>query len=293
MGTGHALEAATVPHRIAIASTDFIAADRVAIESMGVNPDWVGYLRYCDQVGLGNYNLAKIDVLGEKIENVRRTYRLHDTIQQQVDEWMQPMRDLPVNLGRADLTGLAFGNGTFVAASYLGTIYASPDGLSWTRRASAWSTRCAPVVSTRSATSSPELISFLQGSEYGGYRGGDMLPMLERLDAMPRMARRVSRDEHRFYPVVLDQFLQRRVRFLAATGLRQPGATIRNQIADRDDLHIRMILKTKGRAESAHAITDDAHAQRAVIGQMPQHDAHPGVGTVVQRGHAADAQVIV
>ncbi len=92
-----------VPHRIAIASTDFIAADRVAIEAMGVNPDWVGYLRYCDQVGLGNYNLAKIDVIGEKIENVRRTYRLHDTIQQQVDEWMQPMRDLPVNLGRADL----------------------------------------------------------------------------------------------------------------------------------------------------------------------------------------------
>ncbi len=92
-----------VPHRIAIASTDFIAADRVAIETMGVNPDWVGYLRYCDQVGLGNYNLAKIDVMGEKIENVRRTYRLHDTIQQQVDEWMQPMRDLPVNLGRADL----------------------------------------------------------------------------------------------------------------------------------------------------------------------------------------------
>jgi uncharacterized protein (DUF362 family) len=94
-----------VPHRIAIASTDYIAADRVAIETMGVNADWVGYLRYCDQVGLGNYNLAKIDVVGEKIESVRRKYRLHDSIQQQIDEWMQPMRDLPVNLGRADLPG--------------------------------------------------------------------------------------------------------------------------------------------------------------------------------------------
>jgi uncharacterized protein (DUF362 family) len=94
-----------VPHRIAVASTDFIAADRVAIETMGVNADWVGYLRYCDQVGLGNYNLAKIDVVGESIDKVRRKYRLHDTIQQQIDEWMQPMRDLPLNLGRADLPG--------------------------------------------------------------------------------------------------------------------------------------------------------------------------------------------
>ena len=94
-----------VPHRIAIASTDLVAADRVAIETMGVNPDWVGYLRYCDQVGLGNYNLAKIDVVGESIDKVRRKYRLHDSIQQQIDEWMQPMRDLPVNLGLADLPG--------------------------------------------------------------------------------------------------------------------------------------------------------------------------------------------
>jgi uncharacterized protein (DUF362 family) len=94
-----------VPHRIAIASTDYIAADRAAIETMGVNPDWVGYLRYCDQVGLGNYDLAKIDVVGESINTVRRKYRLHDTIQQQIDEWMQPMRDLPINLGRADLPG--------------------------------------------------------------------------------------------------------------------------------------------------------------------------------------------
>jgi uncharacterized protein (DUF362 family) len=94
-----------VPHRIAIASTDLVAADRVAIETMGVNADWVGYLHYCDQVGLGNYSMAKIDVVGESIDKVRRKYRLHDTIQQQIDEWMQPMRDLPVNLGRADLPG--------------------------------------------------------------------------------------------------------------------------------------------------------------------------------------------
>jgi uncharacterized protein (DUF362 family) len=88
-----------VPHRIAVASTDFIAADRVALESMGVNADWVGYLRYCDQVGIGNYDLARIDVTGESLARVRRSYRLHADIEREL-EWMGPMRDLPPSLGR-------------------------------------------------------------------------------------------------------------------------------------------------------------------------------------------------
>ena len=90
-----------VPHRIAIASTDFIAADRVAVEAMGVDSNWVGYLRYCDQVGIGNYDLGKIDVTGESIAAVRRSYRLHADIEREL-EWMGPMRDLPPNLGRLE-----------------------------------------------------------------------------------------------------------------------------------------------------------------------------------------------
>lgn len=92
-----------VPHRIAIASTDFIAADRVALETMGVNSDWVGYLRYCDQVGIGNYDLARIDVTGESIAAVRRSYRLHADIEREL-EWMGPMLDLPPSLGRLEQT---------------------------------------------------------------------------------------------------------------------------------------------------------------------------------------------
>jgi uncharacterized protein (DUF362 family) len=87
-----------VPHRIAVASTDFIAADRVALEAMGVNADWVGYLRYCGQVGIGNYDLARIDVAGESLASVRRSYRLHADIEREL-EWMGPMRDLPPSLG--------------------------------------------------------------------------------------------------------------------------------------------------------------------------------------------------
>ena len=94
-----------VPSRIAIASTDYIAADRVAVETMGINPAWLGYLLYCGQVGLGQYDLAKIDVLGATIESVRRSYHLHSDIQRQL-QWMGPIQGLPPVLGelRRDYT---------------------------------------------------------------------------------------------------------------------------------------------------------------------------------------------
>jgi uncharacterized protein (DUF362 family) len=87
-----------VASRLAIASTDFIAADRVAIETMGINSDWVGYLRYCGQVGLGQYDLSKIDVTGASIAEVRKPYRLHADIDREL-QWMGPMNDLPPKLG--------------------------------------------------------------------------------------------------------------------------------------------------------------------------------------------------
>ena len=87
-----------VPSRLAIASTDFIAADRVAVETMGINPDWMGYLKFAADFGIGRFDLSQIDVRGEKIEAVRRPYRLHPDIERQL-EWMGPMRDLPRKLG--------------------------------------------------------------------------------------------------------------------------------------------------------------------------------------------------
>ncbi len=87
-----------VPSRIAIASTDYIAADRVAIEAMGVDPSWVGYLAYAGQVGLGNYHLDKIKVEGPALNSVRRKYRLHPDIEREL-QWMGPMEELPPKLG--------------------------------------------------------------------------------------------------------------------------------------------------------------------------------------------------
>jgi uncharacterized protein (DUF362 family) len=88
-----------VAHRIALASTDFLAADRVGLECMGIDAGWPGYLNYSWQAGLGQYDLAKIDVVGQKIADVQKKYRLHADVDRML-EWRGPMMDLPPNLGR-------------------------------------------------------------------------------------------------------------------------------------------------------------------------------------------------
>ena len=87
-----------VASRIAIASTDYIAADRIGAESMGVNPEWLGYLVYCGQIGLGQYDLSKIDVIGASLADVRKSYSMHPDIEREL-QWQGPMKELPFNLG--------------------------------------------------------------------------------------------------------------------------------------------------------------------------------------------------
>ena len=85
------LRGTPVASRVAIASTDFVAADRVGVEAMGVDPKWPGYLRYCADMGLGQYDLAKIDLRGGVgIDSIRKTYKLHPRIDRQL-EWMGPL----------------------------------------------------------------------------------------------------------------------------------------------------------------------------------------------------------
>ncbi len=79
-----------IDHRVAVASTDYIAADRVMLEAMGIKAESVGHLVYCSRAGLGQYDLSKIDIRGEKIEAVRKPYRLPADIDQTL-EWTKPM----------------------------------------------------------------------------------------------------------------------------------------------------------------------------------------------------------
>lgn len=79
-----------VDHRICVASTDWFAADRVAVELMGIDFSLVGYLNYCAQTGLGEADLNKIEIVGERIVDHIRKYKLHENIEQQL-VWMKPV----------------------------------------------------------------------------------------------------------------------------------------------------------------------------------------------------------
>jgi len=87
-----------VPSRLAIASTDFIAADRVGVEAMGVNPDWMAYLHYCGLAGVGQFDLQRIDIRGEQLAAVQKKYRLHRDLDKQL-EWMGPLKEVPAPVG--------------------------------------------------------------------------------------------------------------------------------------------------------------------------------------------------
>ena len=80
---------APVDHRVCIASTDWLAADRVGVELMGVDFAKVGYLNYCAQTGLGETDLNKIEIIGERISDHIKTYKLSDNIEKQLI-WMKP-----------------------------------------------------------------------------------------------------------------------------------------------------------------------------------------------------------
>jgi uncharacterized protein (DUF362 family) len=96
-GNGPSMGLPVTSHAV-IASTDYVAADRVGVEAMGIDPSWVGYLGYCGQVGLGQYDLERIDVRGAKIADVQKKYQLHRDIERML-QWMGPMRELPPRLG--------------------------------------------------------------------------------------------------------------------------------------------------------------------------------------------------
>jgi uncharacterized protein (DUF362 family) len=87
-----------VASKVAIASTDYVAADRVGSEAMGVNHEWLGWLKYCGESGVGQWDLAKIDLRGNKLEEVRREYLLHPDIELML-RWQGPMEELPPTLG--------------------------------------------------------------------------------------------------------------------------------------------------------------------------------------------------
>ena len=74
-----------VPHKIAIGSTDYIAADRAGVECMGIDASYLGYETYLGAAGV-------------PIAAVKRKYQLHNDIEREL-QWQGPMIELPPNVG--------------------------------------------------------------------------------------------------------------------------------------------------------------------------------------------------
>ena len=70
-----------------LAGPDFLAVDRVEMEIMGIPSYAVGYLQYAAELGVGQYDLSKIDIRGEKPEAVKKTFRLHQSANDQL-QWL-------------------------------------------------------------------------------------------------------------------------------------------------------------------------------------------------------------
>ncbi len=79
-----------VDHRVCVAGMDWLAADRVAVELMGIDFAKIGYLNYCAAAGMGEADLKKIEIVGASIDKHRKTYLLADNIEEQL-AWMKPL----------------------------------------------------------------------------------------------------------------------------------------------------------------------------------------------------------
>ncbi len=69
---------------VAIASTDFVAADAVCAKAMGFDPLDIGYLFHGNQQGLGNANLDNIEIMGDSLEEVITHFVPHSNYETQM-----------------------------------------------------------------------------------------------------------------------------------------------------------------------------------------------------------------
>jgi uncharacterized protein (DUF362 family) len=74
----HAADGRPVEMGLILASTDAVALDAVAGAVMGLLPEEVDTTRLAGEQGLGEANLSRIEVVGERIEDVRRPFARPD-----------------------------------------------------------------------------------------------------------------------------------------------------------------------------------------------------------------------
>lgn len=81
-----------VDHRVCVASLDWLAADRVGIDLMGIDFANIGYLNFCSQTAPGTGDINKIQIIGESLNDHRKIYRLSDNFKDQL-VWKNPVAE--------------------------------------------------------------------------------------------------------------------------------------------------------------------------------------------------------
>ena len=79
-----------VDHRVSFASLDWMAVERVGLELMGIDPSLIGYLKFCAEAGMGQFDLNKIEIIGETLANHIKSYKLPPNIERQ-QQWKTPI----------------------------------------------------------------------------------------------------------------------------------------------------------------------------------------------------------
>jgi uncharacterized protein (DUF362 family) len=100
-----------VDSHVAVASTDWLACDRICCElveveqqlqARGLAPEFPAYLRYCAQAGMGAFSLDQIELRGDPLDGLCRPYSLHADVADMIG--MDP--DAPIYRARpAQATG--------------------------------------------------------------------------------------------------------------------------------------------------------------------------------------------
>lgn len=78
-----------IDHRVCVVSQDWLAADRVGIELMGIDFSKIGYLNHCASMALGNADLYTIEIVGENLKDHIKPYKLPNNFDKLIT-WMNP-----------------------------------------------------------------------------------------------------------------------------------------------------------------------------------------------------------
>ena len=77
-----------IEHGVALASTDWVAADRLGVELMGVDYKYVKYIQWCANAGMGIDDLKKIEIIGPDYTKHIKKYRMRKNFDSQ-RVWVQ------------------------------------------------------------------------------------------------------------------------------------------------------------------------------------------------------------